>query len=295
MSEPLQYEVHPKEKFYFAVKVAACVALYPTLVLWVVGMFTVGLYKPAMLGVGLLYVGLIVFFLLMQMGLLVGYLRGNAIKVTAHQFPDINKIVESQSHALGLAKVPDVYIMQSGGVLNAFATRFWGINYVVLYSDVVESAYEQDENVLAFIIGHELGHIKRNHLLKRLVLFPSVIVPFLGSAYSRGCEYTCDSIGHSLCPEGSRNGLMLLVAGRGLFKKVDRWEYIEQGKREASFWQWFAEKVSTHPHITKRIAVLPAEVKKSFKAKVELVREQPLDSVPTTTSSVSDHSKYLPG
>ena len=79
------------------------------------------------------------------------------------------------------------------------------------------SAYEKDKNLLEFIIGHELGHIKRKHLIKKLILFPSFIIPFLGSAYSRACEYTCDNIGYALAPQGAKNGLLLLVSGKNLF------------------------------------------------------------------------------
>ena len=56
-------------------------------------------------------------------------------------------------------------MVQSGGLLNAFATRFSFRNLVVLYSDVMELAYEQGESAVDFIIAHELAHIAdlKNH------------------------------------------------------------------------------------------------------------------------------------
>ena len=143
--------------------------------------------------------------------------------------------------------------MQNGGVLNAFATRFVGRNYVVIYSEIFDLIHEERTDELSFIIAHELGHVKRNHILKRLLLFPSFIVPFLGAAYSRACEYTCDNIGNALSPNGSKNGLMILAAGKKSFKKVNMDEYLELAEDETGFWKWFAEKVSSHPNLPKRI------------------------------------------
>jgi Zn-dependent protease with chaperone function len=254
MNQQVEFEVSPKENIYFAIKIFASIIMYAVIVFAINGFLSIE--NPATAPMVMLfgfYAGFIILFLIFRLGIFIGYLKGNAIKVSPVQFPDIFKIASEQSEKLRLATMPDVYIMQSGGVLNAFATRFFGSNYIVLYSEAVESALEKDKNMLEFIIGHELGHIKRKHLIKRLILFPSFIIPFLGPAYSRACEYTCDNIGYALAPMGAKNGLLLLVSGRNLFSKVDTHEYIRQGYTEDGFWQWFAEKVSSHPHVTKRI------------------------------------------
>jgi len=225
---------------------------------------------------------------------MIGHLKGNAIKLSRNQFPEIYQTVEKQSQMLGLKYVPDVYIMQSGGILNAFATKFMGNSYIVLYSEIVESALEQDKNILEFIIGHELGHIKRNHMLKKLLLLPSYIIPFLGAAYSRACEYTCDNIGHFLSPSGVKGGLLLLASGRTLYKKVNMKEFMAQDKSEAGFLIWFAEKVSSHPNLTKRLALYPevVETRKTVTANVSYVPEQ--EVVPVIETKEDDYSRYMP-
>ena len=93
-----------------------------------------------------------------------------------------------------------MYLIQSGGILNAFATRFMGRNYVVIYSDIMEKAFSDGTEVVEFIIGHELTHIKQNHLIKRLLIMPANLLFLLTLAYSRACEITCDSFASVLSP-----------------------------------------------------------------------------------------------
>ena len=107
-----------------------------------------------------------------------------------------------------LNPVPAIYVLQAGGLLNAFATRFLGRSFVVIYSDVLELAYMKGEAELAFVICHELAHIKRKHLAWRWFLYPSMLIPFLGAAYSRACEYTCDRFGAHYRPDGALGGFL---------------------------------------------------------------------------------------
>lgn len=83
-----------------------------------------------------------------------------------------------------------------------------------------------------------------------------VVGYFAGSAYSRACEYTCDRVGNALEPDGSIDGLLVLAAGRDLYNQVDAAEYANQRSTERGFFVRFAEIVSTHPNLTKRVAVL---------------------------------------
>ena len=151
-----------------------------------------------------------------------------------------------------------MYVLQGNGVLNAFATRFARKNFVILYSSVFEMAYEEGMDAVSFIIGHELGHIKRKHVsfTKSILRFPSLFVPFLNSAYSRACEYTCDNIGCNLAPKGAIQGLLILAAGKKLYKKINISNFINNAEDHSGFAFWFAEALSTHPHMVKRIDVL---------------------------------------
>src|ERR1035437_3652614 len=164
MEKQINYEIHPKEGLYFSIKVIVSLFLYALMCY----LLYVGYNSPnsKSIIVVILYGVIIGLVLLFRMGILVGYLKGNAIKLSKEQFSDIYDIASNQSRVLGLENTPDIYILQAGGLLNAFATRFLGRNYIVLYSDILEEAYENNKHSVEFIIGHELGHIKRNHITK---------------------------------------------------------------------------------------------------------------------------------
>jgi len=186
--------------------------------------------------------------------LFVGNLRSNAIKVSTEQFPEAFAILEDHSKKLGFKKAPDMYILQGNGMLNAFALRFSRRNYIVIFSDVFELAYQEGQSAVSFIIGHELGHLKRNHcgFIKSILFLPAKFVPLLGNAYSRACEYTCDGIGYALCPDGALKGLLILAAGKKLYTRVNLLEWMHNGAYRQTFSQYFFEICSSHPTLTNR-------------------------------------------
>ncbi|WP_066628290.1 M48 family metallopeptidase [Labilibacter marinus] len=296
MNESISYQVHPKEIFYFVIKLIFSLFVYTfPFFIWKTGIAEVNQAVIIIIG----YLLVIMLLLMIRMGLIVGYLRGNAVKITEAQFPDIYHIIKSQSGKLGLKKVPDVYLLQAGGLLNAFAARFMGRNYVVLYADIMEEAYENNLESVEFVIAHELGHIKRKHMQKDIWLFPALFVPFLSQAYSRACEYTCDNIGAVLCPKGAVTGLVLLASGKKLYPKVDVSAFIQQKETDGGFWTWFAEKVSTHPRLIRRIARLVTEemvALKAFSTPQPVIKEEMLttEEKPQEDVKMEDYSKYLP-
>jgi Zn-dependent protease with chaperone function len=284
MTKPINYEIHPKEEMYFIIKVMAAVLGYFSILCLLVLLAS---RQPIVIFPLLFYVSIFIFYLLFQFGFLVGYIEGNAVKVTPAQFPEIYNLLGEQCRQLEITTIPDLYIMQNGGILNAFATKFFGANYIVVYSDVLDEAYKNNLDTVRFIIGHELGHIKRNHLTKSWVLFPSVFIPFLNAAYSRGCEYTCDNIGAALSPNGARPGLLLLVSGKHLWSKVNIEKFTEQETRGTGFWYWVAEKLSTHPHLTKRVLRFKSLAEAKETPSAPIIKTEP-------TQTASDHSAYFP-
>lgn len=213
------------------------------------------LLKATQAGAVLLWMAMFVVLGFIIHALFIGHIRGNAVRVSPSQFPRLYALAAKQSELLGIA-VPDIYVMQAGGALNAFATRLLRRHFVVLYSDVVELALERGEAALSFVLAHELGHVHRKHLVRRWLLYPSLFVPFLRSAYSRACEYTCDRIGAYCAPDGARDGLRVLAAGKRLYLEVDQQEYLRQAQNERGFWVWYAEVVSSHPNLPKRLAAV---------------------------------------
>ena len=238
-----------KERSYFVVSLIVSILVYLIAVVSIVG---------------LLYIFIGVIFAFFVNGLLIGSFKGNGIKITEKQFPEVYQIVQKFSKQMKLKRIPDVYVIESGGLLNAFTLKFLGRNFVVIYSDVLELAYEKGEDAISFIVAHELAHVARKHHTWQCFLYPSMIVPFLGQAYSRACEYTCDQIAAYYQTEDAISGLLILAAGKKLYRNVNIQELIDQAEDGYGFWTWVNEIFSTHPLLAKRIKNVQIQEEKNI-------------------------------
>ena len=207
--------------------------------------------------IGILYaVFLGLFFFLAHLAF-IAHLRGNAVRLSAEQLPELHERVRQLSARIGLDPVPDAYLLQSGGALNALATRFLGTNLIVLYSDLLEACGE-NEAARDFIVAHELGHLHAGHLRWSWLLIPGLAMPFLGHAYSRAREYTCDRYGiaASVDRERALDGLSVLAAGAGHAPRVNRRALVAQRADLESGFMKLGSWLFTHPSIAHRLAAL---------------------------------------
>jgi Zn-dependent protease with chaperone function len=243
--------VDPRERVRYAVMLLVSLLIYAFIA------FTVWLVPESGWSV-LLYVGSFALVGLLLHGLGLGHMRGNAVRVSRTQLPMVHTMVIAHARKLEMDEVPSVYIMQSGGVLNAFATRFLGRDFVVIYSDVLAMAMKQGEAAVSFIVAHELGHVWRGHLRHRWLIAPARFVPYLGSAYSRACEFTCDRVGAFCRADGAIPGLIALAAGADVYPHVHVREFAAQTTADAGFWVRRAELISSHPRLPKRVGALMA-------------------------------------
>jgi Zn-dependent protease with chaperone function len=207
--------------------------------------------------VGLAYVviGALVYWV--AQALMLATIKGNGVKITSTQLPDLHRRIEAIAQKLELTPVPEAYLLNQRAGFNALATRFLGRNFVIFYADLLE-ACDENPGAADFIVGHELGHFALGHLRTRMVLLPSLIVPLVGPAYSRACEYSCDMVGQAVVdkPETAVSGLTVLAAG-GLFaKQLSLDALVEQSKANGVFWQAIVELNSSHPFLAKRVAAL---------------------------------------
>ncbi|MGM7722182.1 M48 family metallopeptidase [Metabacillus sp. Hm71] len=241
-----EHKLAPTDLIYYKEKVYFWIVLFFSIISYV-------LFAVSIIGLIIIICLFLLSFILH--GIMIGQIRTNAVKLSPAQFPNIYKKVEDLCHEMELKKVPDVYVMQSGGVLNAFATRFFGKNMVVVYSEIFDLIEEGLEEELHFILAHELAHIKRNHLGKMAFMLPSMWIPGVAETYLRACEYTCDRYAayYSGNMGASKNSLMMLAIGKKIFFRVDQVEYINQINQEKGFFVWLSEFLSTHPPLPKRI------------------------------------------
>jgi len=210
-------------------------------------------------GAALIYVLFFFIFYLFAHSAFISHIRGTAVRITPEQFPDLYQRITRCCEKLKMQQMPEAYLMHGNGVFNAFATRFLGREFIVLYSDIVD-ALDPRPDAIDFYIGHELGHLHRNHLLWRWVLWPAAILPLIGAGYSRAREYTCDLYGLACCedPDSAVHGLSALAAGHKRWQSVDAGQYLEQVKETGGFWMSFHELIADYPWLVKRVAMVGA-------------------------------------
>lgn len=212
------------------------------------------------LGMAAIYAGFFFVTFLFARSAFISYLKGTAVRVTPDQFPDIYGRLEDCCRTLGIQVPPEIYLMHADGAFNAFATRFLGRDFVVLFSDVVDALEDRPE-ALNFYIGHELGHLHRKHLIWGPWLAPAMLLPLLGAAYSRAREYTCDNYGYECCdnPEDALVGIAVLSSGAKRWKSLNRDLYAAQTQETSGFWMSFNELIGDYPWLVKRMARLMAK------------------------------------
>ncbi len=207
----------------------------------------------------LLIVGVVALFVWLGNGLLVAQLKADAVKVGGTQMANLSETFARVCKKLEIAQIPDLYVLQSGGLLNAFTTRHGGRNFVVVFSELLE-AYGTDSAEIEFLLGHELGHIKRSHILKRIFLAPGLLFPLLGNAYSRACELSCDRHGAFAASqiEGALNAMMVLAGGRQAGSAMNAASFAEQYANHRGFFVSWYELASGYPTLSQRLANLLA-------------------------------------
>jgi Zn-dependent protease with chaperone function len=200
----------------------------------------------------LLVPGLVVYRQLTRAGT-----RGSAVKLSPRQFPDIYAVKDEFARRLNLRRDPEIYLMSGNGTLNAFAASTVGYDFVVIHSELFSNTYEKNKDALAFIIGHELEHLRLGHtrLWYQLSTAYADRVPLLKGFLSRAREFSCDRHGEYLAPRGEE-GLVLLAAGRYVYKQVDVEQLLEQAQRFRGFWATVAQLPQSHPFTVRRIRVL---------------------------------------
>ena len=183
---------------------------------------------------------------------------GNMTLLSETQCPKLYQMIKDGALQLGLKEVPIAFLYNSNGLLNAFARRMWGGNYIFLTSALVDAT---DDEQVRFVIGHELGHIAAGHIdtIANFIKFPAHFTPFLGKAYSRAREYTCDAIGAHLANNEKASCQALQVLGCGCKRfslAIDTQAFAAQEYQVPAVAGFIHEILSTHPRLTRRVLAI---------------------------------------
>jgi Zn-dependent protease with chaperone function len=194
-------------------------------------------------------------FYFVQSGL-AAYLKGTGVHISYRQFPDLKARIDVCCERLGLDQAPEAYLLPWHHPLAGAAT---GRRYIVLNADVVD-ALDERPDALNFYIGHEIGVLTGRHLRWLPLLLPAAVLPLLGAAYARACEYTCDRHGFHACDDvhSAQAGLAAMAAGKRRWRQLSLGDYAAQARQATGFWMSFHELVSGRPWLIKRMAALAA-------------------------------------
>jgi Zn-dependent protease with chaperone function len=190
---------------------------------------------------------------------------GSNIKINENMFPDLYRLYNDSCERINLDIIPDLYIQQNP-VINAFTS---GVEepIIVLNSGCIDLLTDDE---LLFILGHELGHVKSQHVLYHQM---AIILPILGDVvgnatlglgglistslqvallnWQRKSEFTADRAGLLNCQnEEAIITAMMKLAGvpKTHYDKLDPQSFIEQAKEFEGFdeenFDKFAKKLS---------------------------------------------------
>lgn len=108
------------------------------------------------------------FFLLMlyQIGEIYGENCANAVLLTKNQYPIVYEVFEDLAKRAGLKEVPDLFLINGNGTISAYATCVPGYrDFAAVYSDLIDGCVKNNDlKTLKMVLGHELGHIRYNHV-----------------------------------------------------------------------------------------------------------------------------------
>jgi Zn-dependent protease with chaperone function len=193
-----------------------------------------------------------------------GQLMAHAARVTPQSAPGLWSLVQTGVARLGPGAV-EVYVTPSN-VLNAYTFGMDTPKILVLESPLLR-ALDADE--LAFVISHELGHVRLGHtwlnsLVGGLSGIPSSMIS-LGLMqlaflwWNRACEYSADRAGLLATgkPDKAISALVKIATGGQAQSPADVARALQaveaQGNNVAS---QLGEALATHPLMARRIAEL---------------------------------------
>jgi Zn-dependent protease with chaperone function len=210
-------------------------------------------------------------------------LLGTAVLVSEKQFGEIYETTVALSRVLGI-ETPPVYLKEDPSI-NAFTFGTDESNvYIVITRGLLDVVTPRE---LAFVLGHEMGHIKSRHVLYITtadwlacagVFAGSVAIPLVGYliepvklallAWARRAEITADRAG-LICSQdlmAAQRALAIITLGsKDLIKRISIEELIKQSPKD---WpSWILESFKPHPYLPKRLKAISLFAESDFYAR----------------------------
>ena len=185
-----------------------------------------------------------------------GFVRGNAVRLSTTQFPEIHQILEEQCARLGTA-LPEIYLTQDARFGDARGFSHGRRDGIVLNAANVLLDHALERDVLAFLIASELGRIRLGHTKwwNEILAGYTLYVPILKNPLLKARRFSMDRYAALLAPNPVR-GLLVHAAGRLGLHRVDVEEYLAQARAYRGFWARASELGQSRPHLAHRIREL---------------------------------------
>lgn len=193
------------------------------------------------------------------------------VRVTEKNFPEIYQKAQEFTALLGMKKVPDIFVVQENGALNAFAACVPGRRFIQLNAEVLDVAYleNHDFEAVYFVMAHEFGHqyLRHVNLGYKVAEFCGMMIPIFKDLVSRSKEYSADRVAQALTGSDGKREMPVLMAGRHLYPYVDVDDYLEKNWKKRSFFEkvgcFYVNLCASHPVNYLRFQALADPEKKS--------------------------------
>ncbi|HLL53094.1 MAG TPA: M48 family metallopeptidase [Myxococcaceae bacterium] len=240
----------PNEQVRARDHVASGTSLYTMLGYFIVAVVTLVTALTTM-GGSLLFIGIGAIVAWFQARKVRALIRGSGIQVSADQLPELHAMVVSFAERLGMANVPEMYIVEES-VQNGFAVKVGKKDIILLTDDMVWGALaSRDPRALGFVVGHELAHVALGHTGSIRSTIRAMFRPL-----ARADEFSADNVATRLVgdPQIAVQGLTLLTVGPQLLRYVNERALLAQVEEVcATGLSKKAERNLTHPLLLRRI------------------------------------------
>lgn len=183
--------------------------------------------------------------------------RGNSVRLSDKQFPEVYAVLRDHCRRLRIAQVPELFL--TSGTIPPFSQTFssWREKYIVLHQSIFDIDDLKTMDVVAFVLAHELGAIRLNHtaVWNEMLLTYISSIKWLRSPLERMRTYSRDRYGAALSPTGFR-GLLINAVGRRLMDHVDIPDYLAQERRYGGFWSSVNVFFEARPQVFTRLRKL---------------------------------------
>jgi Zn-dependent protease with chaperone function len=187
----------------------------------------------------------------------------NMIRCSETNFRTIFKLAKVGAYRLKIP-LPEVYITNNPQY-NAYTTGFYKYGFIVINSSM---ARDFTPSELLFVIGHEMGHMKKYHTTWLNLLYPATaegakfifapVMQVIFNVWSVKAEHTADQAGLIACKDLNTAVLSLLklAGGPDVEKEVDITKLTNPKMEQNEIFASLAEYLGTHPFIENRVTQL---------------------------------------